>query len=61
MNVSNQQTPLLFGYIPIFTVDMWEHAYYLNYENDKAKYLDNFFLVADFENASEIFSRVISK
>jgi len=33
----------------------------LNYENDKAKYLDNFFLVADFENASEIFSRVISK
>jgi len=57
INVPNQETPLSIGYIPLFNVDMWEHAYYLNYKNEKEKYLDNFFLVADFSNASEIFNK----
>ena len=36
INMSNQDTPLLLGYIPLFTIDLWEHAYYINYENRKA-------------------------
>ena len=59
INVSNQQTPLLFGFIPLFNIDMWEHAYYLNYKNNKEEYLDNFKLIADFCNASNIFNSII--
>lgn len=59
INLSNQDIPLLHGYIPIFNIDMWEHAYYLNYENDKEKYLDNFKNIADFTNASNIYNSIV--
>ncbi len=60
INVANQETPLSYGYVPLFNIDMWEHAYYLNYKNDKAQYLDNFGYIADFTNASNIFNDYIS-
>lgn len=60
INMSNQDIPLLNGYIPIFNIDMWEHAYYLNYQNDKEKYLENFKIIADFTNASNIFNSIIN-
>lgn len=56
--MSNQQTPILFGYIPLFTIDMWEHAYYLNYQFDKTKYLDNFKVISDFTNANKIYNSI---
>lgn len=59
INTLNQDTPLLFGFIPLFNIDLWEHAYYLNYKNEKAKYLDNFFEIADFSNASEIYNNIM--
>lgn len=58
INVANQDLPLLQGYLPLFTIDMWEHAYYLNCENDKEKYLDNFEKIADFRNASQLFKQM---
>lgn len=59
INTSNQDTPLSLGLIPLFTVDMWEHAYYLNYENDKKKYLDNFEIISNYANASIIYDSII--
>lgn len=58
MNFSNQDMPLSYGYIPLFNVDLWEHAYYLNYENDKNKYLDNFIQIADFTFANKICNNI---
>lgn len=58
INFSNQDIPLLFGYVPLFNIDMWEHAYYLDYQNDKSKYLDNFKEIADFTNASIIYDSI---
>lgn len=59
INLPNQQTPLLSNSIPLFTIDMWEHAYYLNYQPDKTKYLDNFKIIADFTNASNIYNNIL--
>lgn len=58
INYNNQNTPLLDGFIPLFTIDLWEHAYYLNYNNDKAKYIDNFKQIADFKYASEKYNEI---
>lgn len=33
---------------------MWEHAYYINYENKKDIYIDNYFEILDFKNANNI-------
>lgn len=52
INTSNQDSPYLYGYIPLFNVDMWEHAYYLNYKNNKREYLDNLFDIANFNYAN---------
>ena len=59
INVLNQDTPLSLGYMPLFNIDMWEHAYYLNYKNEKSLYLDNFIKIADFSNANRIFNSII--
>lgn len=45
--------------IPILVVDVWEHAYYLNYENNRGKYLDGFFEVINWEAVSERFEKTL--
>ena len=58
LNFHNQDIPLLYGYVPLFNIDLWEHAYYLNYENDRSKYVDNFREIVDFTNAGFLYDNM---
>lgn len=43
ITTANQDTPLPQGFRPLLTIDVWEHAYYLVYQNRRADYIENWF------------------
>ncbi|KUK79413.1 MAG: Superoxide dismutase, partial [Microgenomates bacterium 39_7] len=55
ISISNQNSPLSEGLKPILTVDVWEHAYYLKYQNRRADYLENFWSVVNWAKAEELY------
>lgn len=53
-STANQDSPLLQGDIPIFGLDVWEHAYYLKYQNRRAEYISAFWNVVYWDKVHEL-------
>ncbi|MDD2693708.1 MAG: superoxide dismutase [Candidatus Gracilibacteria bacterium] len=56
VSTSNAATPLTTGDTPLLTCDIWEHAYYIDYRNARAKYLENFWHVVNWAKVEERFN-----
>ena len=56
ISTPNQDTPLIDGYTPIVGVDVWEHAYYLKYQNKRPEYLDAWWNTVDWGKVAERFA-----
>ena len=52
---SNQDSPLTDGLTPILCLDVWEHAYYLKYQNKRPDYIKAFWNVVNWDNVAELY------
>ncbi|AAM79678.1 TPA: superoxide dismutase SodA [Streptococcus pyogenes] len=54
-STANQDTPISEGKKPILALDVWEHAYYLNYRNVRPNYIKAFFEIINWKKVSELY------
>lgn len=55
VQTKNQDSVISNGFIPLIALDVWEHAYYLRYQNKRPEYVENFFKVINWKRVNEYY------
>lgn len=55
-STANQDSPLMDGHTPILGLDVWEHAYYLKYQNRRPEYVKNFWQIVNWDFVAKLYA-----
>jgi Fe-Mn family superoxide dismutase len=61
VSTANQDTPLSEGKMPILMIDVWEHAYYLKYQNRRAEFIENFFKIINWNEVEKKYKEAMTR
>lgn len=59
VKTANQDSVISMGMMPLLVIDVWEHAYYLRYQNKRAEYVKSFFNVINWKRVNEYYLEAI--